>query len=62
MLKSLGYIHLWTLSRSLVFLVLDAESAFVGIDEIPLAIRWNANIFDVLKYCLDCEIWTECIL
>jgi hypothetical protein len=51
-----------TFKEPFVFLMLDAESAFVGADEILLAILWNANIFDVLRYCLDCEIWTECTL
>jgi hypothetical protein len=35
-----------TFKEPFVFLVLDAESAFVGIDEIPLAILWNANTFE----------------
>ena len=35
-----------TFKEPFVFLVLDAASAFVGIDEILFAILWSANIFE----------------
>jgi hypothetical protein len=51
-----------TFKEPFVFLMLDAESIFVGIDEILFIILWNANIFNILKYCLDYDIWTKGIL
>ena len=43
--------HLFTgtFKKSFIFLVLDAESEFVGVGEMPHIILQNANIFEVLK-------------